>query len=211
LSRPVTDRGLRIRRYRAGDDHALMRVCLETGDAGEDATPLLRLEPALISEVYLLPYLALEPSTASVVAADGVPPQGYVLGAPDTRAFEAAAEERWWPALRRRYPIGAFPHDTLETILVHLLHHPRIAPEELVREYPSHLHIDLLASVQGDGWGRRLLERLFTQLVERGSPGVHLGVSEANTGAIAFYRRMGFEPWPEGSAGVLTLVRRLHA
>ena len=32
---------------------------------------------------------------------------GYVLAAADSRAFEAALEQRWWPALRERYPLDA--------------------------------------------------------------------------------------------------------
>ena len=34
-------------------------------------------------------------------------------------------------------------------------------------------------------------------LREAGVPGVHLGVSTANPGAIAFYRRLGFTPLEE--------------
>jgi len=197
-----------IRPYRPGDEAALMRVCVETGAAGKDATGLLT-EPDLLSHVFLLPYLALEPKLASVVAVDDGPPVGYVLGALDSRAFEAATEAQVWPALRDRYPLDAFGADTLDALLVHLLHHPIEAPDELVAEYPSHLHIDLLPPVQRGGHGRRLIERLLAQLAERGSTGVHLGTSEKNTNAIAFYRHIGFDQWGPSGQGELTMVRRL--
>jgi ribosomal protein S18 acetylase RimI-like enzyme len=204
----VTDPHLRIRSYRAGDDPALMRVCVETGDAGKDATPLLR-DPTLQSHVFLLPYLDLAPELASVVAAADDVPVGYVLGALDSRAFEAASEARVWPRLREHYPLDSFPDTSLDALFVHLIHHPDLAPEALVRDYPSHLHIDLLPQAQRGGWGRRLLERLFDQLAARGSTGVHLGVSTANTNAVEFYRHIGFDLWGGPNDVQLTFVRRL--
>jgi ribosomal protein S18 acetylase RimI-like enzyme len=198
-----------LRPYRAGDDEALMSVCLATGAAGEDATGVFRLEPRLLSEVYLLPYLALEPQFATVVCPSDGPPIGYMLGAVDTTSFEAAAEARWWPALRERYPSATFPTEAPETALVQRIHAPPSTSRELVREHPSHLHIDLLPEAQRQGFGRRLLDRLFAQLEAAGSSGVHLRVSAANHRAIAFYRAMGFDEWPPDRAGALTLVRRL--
>lgn len=199
-----------IRPYQRGDDAALMDVCLRTGHAGKDATGLL-IEPDLLSHVYLLPYLVLEPDLAAVVAVGDEPPAGYVLGALDTRAFEAACEERIWAPLRERYPLDRFGTDTLDALMVHLIHHPLIDDDDLVGEYPSHLHIDLLPQVQKGGFGRRLIEGLLGRLTERGSPGVHLGTSEQNTNAIAFYRHVGFEHWGPSGRGSLTFVRRLPA
>ena len=59
-------------------------------------------------------------------------------------------------------------------------------------EYPAHMHIDLLPRLQGQGLGRALIETLADALRERGVPGLHLGVSTENPGAIAFYHRVGF-------------------
>lgn len=199
-----------LRAYRAGDEEALMRVCLETGAAGGDATDVFTREPRLLSEIYLLPYLALAPELATVVAAPDEPPVGYVLGAVDSTAFEAEAEARWWPSLRERYPLDAVPADAPEAALVRRIHEPESTPPALLRDHPSHLHIDLLPVVQGQGYGRRLLERLFDQLAAAGSTGVHLGTSAANTRAIGFYRAMGFAEWPSESSGSVTFVRRLE-
>lgn len=199
-----------LRPYRSGDDDALMRVCLETGAAGQDATSVFTREPRLLSEIYLLPYLALEPALATVVVGPDDVAVGYVLGAVDTAAFEAAAEARWWPELRERHPRGSVPDHAPEAGLVHRIHEPPSTPTDLLVEHPSHLHVDLLPVAQGRGLGRRLLERLFDQLAAAGSPGVHLGVNRANAGAIAFYRALGFAERQSGSARSLTFVRRLE-
>jgi ribosomal protein S18 acetylase RimI-like enzyme len=181
----------RLRPYRAGDHDAVYDICLRTGAAGEDATYLLR-DPTLQGHLYAGPYLALAPELAFVVE-DGDGVAGYILGAADTAAFEDRLEREWWPALRRRYP--AYWTDggaVLDDLLIALMHSPARTRAELVAAYPSHLHIDLLPRLQGQGWGRRLIDTLVERLCATGSHGLHLGVATANTKAQAFYRVIGF-------------------
>lgn len=60
-------------------------------------------------------------------------------------------------------------------------------------DYPAHLHIDILSEYTGGGNGTRLMSALLDRLRADGVPGVMLGVSLSNEGAIRFYRRNGFE------------------
>jgi ribosomal protein S18 acetylase RimI-like enzyme len=62
--------------------------------------------------------------------------------------------------------------------------------------YPAHLHIDLLPEAQGQGLGRLLIATLIEALRAEGVSGLHLVASADNTGAIAFYPRVGFAPLP---------------
>jgi GNAT superfamily N-acetyltransferase len=179
-----------IRKYQPGEERELYDICLLTGDSGEDASGLHR-DPALLGEVYVGPYLRFAPEHAFVdVDSSGV--GGYVLGAPDTVAFEQTCERSWWPPLRDRYPLGTFAEDTPDDRIVRLIHNPPTASPDVVERYPAHLHIDLLPRLQGRGVGRRLITTLFDSLAAVGVPGVHLGVSTANPRAIGFYRHMGF-------------------
>jgi ribosomal protein S18 acetylase RimI-like enzyme len=164
------------------------RVCLATGDSGRDATGLYR-NPDLLGHVYVGPYIVGEPDLALVVADEhGV--AGYCLGALDSRLFEAWKEADWWPELRRQHPLRA--GESLDAEVIRLIHSPHLAPEQLVAEYPSHLHIDLLERARRHGHGRALIERLLERLSARGSAGVHLNVAADNPNAIAFYRHLGF-------------------
>jgi GNAT superfamily N-acetyltransferase len=181
-----------VRPYHPADLDALYRVCLETGDAGGDAT-VLHDDPTLLGHVYAAPYACFEPERAFVLE-DAAGVGGYVLGVLDTAAFDARLEQEWWPALRSRYPLppdGAT--DTPDGRLVRMIHrhHPR--DSEVVSRYPSHLHIDLVARCQGQGHGARLMATLLGALRTAGSPGVHLGVSTRNERAVGFYRHLGFE------------------
>ncbi|MFB8230730.1 GNAT family N-acetyltransferase [Cellulosimicrobium sp. NPDC055967] len=168
----------------------LYEICLRTGASGADATALYT-DPRLLGEVYLGAYLALEPSLAFVVEVDGVA-AGYVLGARDTTAFEARSEREWWPPLRERYPLGSFPEGSRDEALVRQIHRPHRTDPSVLRDYPAHLHVDLLPAAQGGGNGRRLMDALFDALRAAEVKGVHLGVAEDNVSAIGFYEHLGF-------------------
>lgn len=197
-----------IRPYQPGDLDDLYRVCLQTADNGQDATGLYR-DPMLPGQVFAAPYAIFEPSLAWV-AEDAAGVAGYVLGALDTRAFEERLERDWWPALRARYPDprqsgDAFPDP--ERFVLQDIHQPFRADPGLVDSYPSHLHIDLLPRLQGQGLGRRLIETLLGALRASGSSGVHLHVGRANQRAAGFYRHLGMTELP--TAGGLVFAMNL--
>lgn len=172
-----------IREPTVQDIPGIYRVCFETSD------PQPEQNPELVGHVFSGAYVQAHPDYARVVA-DNRGVSGYLFGCPDTRAFEAWCDERWWPTLRAQYPLeGAPPADVEWT---RALHNPERAPDELVAQYPSHLHIDLLPRAQGSGLGRVLVTWLCDKLAQQKSPGVHLGVGTDNTNATQFYEHLGF-------------------
>jgi ribosomal protein S18 acetylase RimI-like enzyme len=202
-TRPMPGRDAQIRPYQPGDLDDLYRICLLTGDAGADASAIYQA-PKLVGHLYAGPYGVLSPETAFVVEdEEGV--GGYIIGAIDTRAFEARLDAEWWPSLCPLYadPAGAPPETwTADQRAAWLIHHPFHAPRRVVTPFPSHLHIDLLPRLQGQGLGRRLIDLWLKTANAIGSRGVHLGVSRANARAIRFYRAYGLDrldlPIPDG-------------
>jgi ribosomal protein S18 acetylase RimI-like enzyme len=183
-----------VRPYRDSDLDDLYRICLQTGDAGQDATAMFD-DPRVLGHVFAAPYALFEPSLA-FVAEDEAGVGGYIVGALDSRAFEQRLEASWWPALRDRYPVppAELPPDqwTPDQRVAGFIHVPIRVPDELARDYPSHLHINLVPRLQSQGLGRRLMNTLIPALRERGSAGVHLFVWPANQRAVGFYRHLGF-------------------
>ena len=181
-----------IRAFRPNDLDNLYRICLETA-AGGGATA--NRDPRLVGYVYAAPYALLSPRCVFVVE-DRHGVGGYILGAPDTRSFEARLEAEWWPGLREIY---TDPSDTpragwsLDQLMIYRIHHPHSAPGEIVEGYPSHLHINLLPRLRGRGFGRRLMDRWLLAIQEMGSHGAHLAVGATNLRAIRFYRACGFQ------------------
>ena len=183
--------GTRIRPARPDDLEAIYRVCLLTGDSGADASHLYR-DPKLVGHVFAAPYAVLEPESALVLE-DEAGVGGYILGAFDTLAFEAKMEAQWWPSLRPRYadPTGDPAAWSLDQVRAWQIHHPRPPPTRLTDPYPSHLHIDMLPRFQGRGLGKAMMDRWLGMIRDRGSRGVHLGVSPVNHRALRFYRAYG--------------------
>ena len=186
---PAPAPGFTIRPYHPEDLDALYDICLKTGDTGEDATHLYD-DPKLLGHLYAAPYAVLEPDLTFVLE-DGAGVCGYILGAFDSKTFYERLEAEWLPPLRKQYPepTGDEESWSRDERLIHQFYH---LGATYPPDYPSHLHIDLLPRAQGSGNGRALMETFLAALMDKGSPGVHLGTSPKNVRAERFYLRMGF-------------------
>ncbi|WP_235511129.1 GNAT family N-acetyltransferase [Agromyces sp. Root81] len=190
-----------IRPYRPADRDQLARICLLTAAEGGDATGVYS-DDALMPEVFALPYVEYAPELAFVVA-EGDRVLGYVIGVADTAAFVEWWKREWAPGFAARHPspgaaTGRDPRFTEAQLIEAGTAPERMLIDELDR-YPAHLHIDLLPELQGQGFGRRLIDTLRAALAAQGVPAVHLGMDAANTGARAFYNRLGFHELPSSS------------
>lgn len=197
--------GLRIRPFRDEDLAAVAEICVQTADAGADATGLFR-DDRLWADVFAVPYVVRHPEFAWVVEEPGGAVVGYVVGTPDTDVFEAWFREEWWPARRQAYE----PSDAATPREREILRYAAArAPGALAAtaEYPAHLHIDLLPAAQGKGLGRVLIDTMLQALAVEGVPGLHLGVDPRNVSAVGFYERVGFVPLPSKPDVVLLGIR----
>jgi len=182
--------GRAVRRATPADLPAIYEICLRTADSGVDATALYA-DPQLPGTIWAAPYAVLEPAFAFVLGDGGRPALGYVLAVPDTAAFDRRLEAEWWPEARRRFG-GLVPRNETEAVALERILNPESRVDELLEQYPAHLHINLLPEAQGGGWGRRLIEAELDALRQAGVRGVHLGVSPTNERAKGFYGRLGF-------------------
>jgi len=197
---------MKLRRAGPDDAVALAEICVRTGHRGQDARGIYT-DPSLLAAMYLLPYLALEPAWCWVCCDDSDDagddtPAGYIVGTPDSLAFAQRAERQCWPALRMQHPLPAPDDDSPQARLTRALHVGPPTELPFLSSHPAHLHIDLLPSAQGRGIGTRLMNSFIGALREARVPGVHLGVSAHNPGAITFYRRVGFETLQDAGWGL---------
>ena len=180
-----------IRPVAATDLESCYAISLQTGDAGNDATPLHR-DPKLIGHLYVAPYVVLEPRLA-LVAEDAEGVAGYVVGVTDTLAFEARLEREWWPALRLQYidPAGPAEAWTADERRIHMIFHPQRAQPDVVADYPAHLHMNLLPRLRRQGVGTRLIAAWRTAAGAAGRK-AHVGVGRSNAGGRRFWESQGF-------------------
>lgn len=184
---------MRIRTYRPEDRDDVFDVCVRTGDSGRDATGMFADE-TLLPDVFAAPYLRLQPDLAFVIDT-GQRVSGYVIAAADTADWVRRYHDDYLPGFAKRHPL-VDPPTTREQQIVWIGHHPEQMIVHDLDRYPAHLHIDLLPEAQGRGLGRALIRTLLGELRGRGVPGVQLRHGEDNTGAGAFYRRLGFHRLP---------------
>ncbi|HWD69193.1 MAG TPA: GNAT family N-acetyltransferase [Solirubrobacteraceae bacterium] len=180
----------RIRPFSPGDEPALASICLRTAASGGDATGLLE-DDEIWGEVFVLPYVEREPRLAFVVETDDGRVGGYVVASADTDAFERWFRESWWPQFAERWP-EPVQDGSAQDGLLRYAYSRGSEPSPYAREYPAHLHIDLLPELQRQGLGGQLIEALVAALRAAGVTGLHAVPSAANAGAARFYERLGF-------------------
>lgn len=131
-------------------------------------------------------------------------PVGYVLCAPDTAEFVNQYRAKFTQIVESA-GIARPSQATNQAGQAAWLRQTVYTPENLLqkdfpgllKEYPAHLHIDILSSHQGQRWGPKLMNVLFTKLKDADVPGIHLGMAAANEGAGRFYTRIGFKPFED--------------
>lgn len=177
-----------IRGYRPSDLDALYDICVRTADAGDDLRGRFS-DDRLIGDIYAAPYVTLEPEVARILDDGDGNAIGYILGTANTPEFVRRYEAEWLPSLGGRYDNDDDPRDAN---LLKLLRWPQrmLMPE--LDDYPAHLHIDLLPQARGHGEGRALMTSFLRGLHAAGVERVHLSMAPSNTGARAFYDRLGF-------------------
>ena len=184
--------GFVLRQALPEDQAALSLVCLKTGDSGQDATAR-EDDPDLLGLIYAVPYQVYAPEYAFVVdGPNGV--CGYVLGAADSAGFYDTLRREWFPKLAVRL-VDPGPDESRwrgSDWARRVIHHPEFAFPPALALYAAHGHIDLLAEARGRHIGQRAMAHLMEKLAAAGCNGMHLGVSPANHGALAFYRKLGF-------------------
>ena len=200
-----------LRHAEPRDEPAAYNVCVETGDNGLSAAHKYTDDPRALGRIFVGPYLALEPDLAFVLEDDrGV--CGYLLGALDSHRFLEEYIRTWLPPIQAAHPEPkGDPSKWTPTQKVHYeYYHSDMFLPEPYAEYPSHLHIDLLARAQGRGLGGGMMRTLMDALAAKGSRGVHLGMGEENTRAEKFYRKLGFTELAR-NRGVLYLGHKLNS
>ena len=182
--------GVLLRTANIADLPELRRICLETGDSGKDATHLHKL-PELVGDIYVAPYVIHEPEFAYVLLAENKV-VGYLLGALDTQSFEKILVDTYWPVAKAKYQQINFEITPSDQALLSELDKQGFSDEQLIKKYPSHLHIDIVESHQSAGYGKSMISYLLNELKQANSSGVHLHMSASNDRARVFYKKFGF-------------------
>lgn len=167
-----------IREYNEKDKKAVQEVCLYC-DGYEE---LSEDSKNFILSTYCDYFIEQEPHNCFVAADEEDRAIGYILCAQNFDEF-----------------IGCFRSEYITRIPEEDRQHRRFAvlsvtlQEKYNKEYPAHLHIDILGDYQRMGIGHKLMDALLEHLRNKGIKGVMLTLSTENTKGMAFYKKYGFE------------------
>lgn len=175
-------------------------ICLKTGNSGKDATDSF-FDKNMLGAYYAAPYIVNSPKDCFVVVENGLV-SGYILSAKDTNAFYSWMNNSWLPNIRETYKTGFVSKSEREKSLLETIFTDcQSENASWIKDFPAHLHIDILDSLQGKGIGKQLMNTLFQHLKTENISGIHLGVDKANENAQGFYKKIGFSVLEEKDWG----------
>jgi ribosomal protein S18 acetylase RimI-like enzyme len=84
---------------------------------------------------------------------------------------------------------------------------PEILLLDELAPYPAHLHINLLPDYQGSGFGRAMVATFLGSVAAAGVKWCYLAVRPANTVALGFYARLGWERLPFSTDNAIFMAK----
>lgn len=166
-----------VRNYAEKDRQLVRNICIETSDM-DKSTPQKR---EFILSLYCDYYIDNEPYNCFVAVNENDEAVGYIICGENFDCFKKLTKEKYL----KKAKISSFER---------ILAAGDIFITQLYRkEYPAHLHIDILPEYQRQGVGHLLMNALVENLKSKNIRGVMLCVGTKNIKGMSFYKKYGFE------------------
>ncbi|MCG3252416.1 MAG: GNAT family N-acetyltransferase [Candidatus Heimdallarchaeota archaeon] len=179
-----------IRKLEKKDEEALIDICFVTGD------PFLKKNfpnSYLFALFWCLYYVWYEESNC-FVAFDVKTKKvvGYILSTLNTEKQEGDFKQKMTPLIKQKMKDLKMRSIRARLVTYFIVNRPQSKRRKrFLKEYPAHLHIDILPAFQRQGIGHRLMNALEKNLKEKGVRGFHLEVGTKNELGISFYEKYG--------------------
>lgn len=182
-----------IRAARPDDEDAVVNICHKTFIDVPDFP-----YPELIGFRWVVCYIRHSYDFSFVAVNEEDQAVGYILCAPDSLLYAKSYHSEMIPLIRKACRRLAKTHPDLykkhrSLFLPRVDEYKSFLLRRIVREYPAHLHIDLLPEYQKMGLGGKLMNSLLDRLKKAGITGIHIIVDAGNTNAVGYYKSFGFK------------------
>ena len=168
---------LKIRQCEKSDQSALRDICEETSSIPCETDA----QKAFLHLVFCDPYAETQTEHCFVAVDEQNTPLGYILCAPDTRAFLRIFWRDYLPKIDK---LGLY--FGIQGRGAQFIH------AALCKTFPAHLHIDLSERARHRGTGTALMNALKAHLASMGIHTLFLSCAAKNETAVRFYLRNGF-------------------
>lgn len=180
-----------IRKYRPEDKDDLRDVCMETSDkVFHKNERLLNAVPVIYNDYFT----ECEPDNVFVCADENDRAVGYVICAADTKGFIKKMNRHYIPKAAKAHPYMLF---VAFAYMAAVLRHGK--------DYPAHMHIDLLPDFQHMGAGTALIDALRAHLAQKGVKELYINSMTCDTPAYQFYKKYGFQEAGKLGFGFFTM------
>ncbi len=164
-----------IRKYEEKDLESVRFACLNS-----EGDPPDKEMCEFVLHIFCDYYIENEPQNCFVLSSDGKA-VGYVICAENFGKFYEIYKNKYVPQIMH-----------MDEGMVKWANEAYLLQEKLQKDYPAHLHIDILPEFQRSGWGGKLIKTLCDHLKAKGVKGVMLTTGEGNETANNFYKKRGF-------------------
>lgn len=168
---------MEIRPYQPKDCERMRKICYETSSGFESE----KGRTALFA-LYCDYYINEEPESCFVAVNEQDEAIGYILCAPSSERYDEVFNKKYAPIVKKASPLRYLMHVANE-----FLH------RKVKKNYPAHLHIDILEEGQRKGTGTRLMDTLIEYLKKNEIKGVYLVCGAGNAKGVNFYKKYGFK------------------
>ncbi len=168
---------MNVRPYQPKDFERMHKICFETSSGFDSEKGRVAL-----FATYCDYYVNEEPENCFVAVNENDEAIGYVICSSDPIRYERVFKEKYAPVLKKASPVRYLFHVVNEWLC-----------RRIKKEYPAHLHIDILPEGQRMGLGTRLMDALTDHLKKNGVKGVYLVCGAGNEKGVNFYKKYGFK------------------
>lgn len=184
---------MNIRRMKESDIPQAEYICLETADKNLKNNEKQKQTTLLLYSRY---YTRAERDSCFVLTDDKDCAVGYILCAPSYKNYKKGFFNNELKSLTKSGPQAFF--NGIACILGNMPY---------AKNYPAHMHIDILPEYQAQGYGGKLLSVLVEHLKNNGISGLMLIVDSKNLNAIKFYKKHGFKAVKILAGGIIMGVK----
>ena len=169
---------IEIRQYHKKDKENLVKICYETSSLPIETEKQRKFLTLMFNDYYT----EVEPENCFVAVDEQDEAVGYIICSEDFDNYYKYFKNFFLPEIKElsfSYYLSAKGE-----IFLHSL---------FKKEYPAHLHIDILDTCQGQGVGTRLVKTLCEHLEKKKVKGLMLSCGMSNKAALKFYKKNNFK------------------
>ena len=185
-----------IRSFKNSDIQGILKICYRTGYMGESLHNRdIFNDVKLFGYLFCIYYPYYEPDNVFLAVDQNDKIVGYIMGTDNSKKQEDMFKRKMVLkiAIRALLYTSWKYRESFKALMFFIKNLSlKSQPKNLYKEYPAHLHMNVLPEYQHMGIGSKLINVFEKHIKEKGVQGIHLRTSNNNIKALPFYEKKGY-------------------